>query len=94
MACFILRGVLAGHENDISHNDIKPGNILLTEKWIPKVADWGMDSNGGGTPLYMAPESRFRNGINFSARAADSWSAGIVLYELYERKLLFEEDVG
>ncbi len=44
IALGILRGVVAGHAVGIVHKDIKPSNIMLTNKFIPKVCDWGLSS--------------------------------------------------
>lgn len=36
------RGFKYSHENNLIHQDVKPGNILLTKNWEVKVADFGL----------------------------------------------------
>ena len=36
------RGLEYSHENGLIHQDVKPGNILLTKDWDAKVADFGL----------------------------------------------------
>ncbi|MBR5975696.1 MAG: serine/threonine protein kinase [Clostridiales bacterium] len=42
IAIQIARGLRYSHEKDLIHQDVKPGNILLTDKWEAKVADFGL----------------------------------------------------
>ena len=36
------RGLYYAHVNDIVHQDVKPGNILLSTEWDAKIADFGL----------------------------------------------------
>ncbi|VDM50344.1 unnamed protein product, partial [Toxocara canis] len=74
---------------NIAHMDLKPQNILLTNRQRPfiKISDFGLSqylkkdesaSSFRGSPLYMAPEIFSRQ--KYDSRV-DLWSAGVILYE-------------
>ncbi|KAL7826771.1 hypothetical protein AOLI_G00319800 [Acnodon oligacanthus] len=88
----ILEGVSYMHSKHIGHFDLKPENIMLSDKQAPnpdiKIIDFGMAhcfiqgeeyKSMGGTPQYIAPEI-----INFEplSTAADMWSIGVITYIL------------
>lgn len=58
----IMMGLQYLHDNFITHNDLKPSNILLTQDGTVKIADFGVSGCGRirmdscGTPSFMAPE--------------------------------------
>ena len=74
----------------ISHNDIKPENILykINEdgKITVKISDFGQVQKFGGTPGYASPE-------NFSEpllSKSDIWSFGKTLLYLYTTQEVFK----
>ncbi|KAM6228953.1 LOW QUALITY PROTEIN: death-associated protein kinase 2-like [Spheniscus humboldti] len=87
----ILRGVEYLHARRVAHFDLKPENIMLQEKDVPKpqikIIDFGLAQRleDGitfkslcGTPQYIAPEV-----INYEPLSLDDmWSIGVITYIL------------
>lgn len=79
----------------VLHRDIKPDNLILNDRGVLKIADFGIaklleqDANltmtGGltGTPLYMSPEQC--RGVELDFRS-DMWSLGASFYYLLSGK--------
>ena len=81
------------HDHDITHQDIKPDNILINSDGQYLIIDFGIStktrntlrktnqsSAGGGTPWYMSIESYGTETPNIHAR--DIWAFGATLYEI------------
>jgi len=97
IALGVARGLAYLHENCrdcIIHCDIKPENILLSESFVPKIADFGMAKLFGrdfsrvittirGTIGYLAPE--WISGVAITPKV-DVYAYGMVLLEIVSGK--------
>jgi len=95
----IVQGLKSAHEKNIIHRDIKPGNILITDKGEVKIIDFGLAKLAGvdltkttsskGTSAYMCPEQIRGHKVD---HRCDIWALGIVLYEMLTARLPFEAE--
>lgn len=87
----ICEGLRAAHERELIHQDLKPGNIMITVSGRVIILDFGLakrmrvdtvDREGRieGTPMYMSPEQISGQKLNYST---DLFSLGVTLYELF-----------
>src|SRR6476659_7681704 len=83
----IANAVDHAHRNNVIHRDLRPGNVLVSEKGLVKVADFGTSrvleiaAHGTtviGSPPYMAPE-QFHGKAVF---ASDVYSLGVTRYQM------------
>ena len=93
----LLEGLAFIHSYSIIHRDIKPGNVFITLDGVVKIGDLGVgklvsDSSPFantfiGTPHYVCPELCLGEQYSF---AADVWSLGVLLYELFTLEIPFQ----
>jgi len=93
-----LAGALeAAHGAGIVHRDVKPGNVMVTDRGA-KLADFGIASLQGdpqltstglviGSPAYMAPEQARGEA---SGPAADFWALGATMFYAVEGEPPFD----
>ncbi len=88
----VARALHYAHGEGVTHRDIKPHNLLLTARGVPKVVDFGLArvddgftvSQSGeiaGTFAYMSPEQAQAHASEIDHRT-DVFSLGSTLYEL------------
>ncbi len=101
--CQLTQGLEYLQSNRIVHKDIKPGNLLLDNSGILKIADFGVAEEldmfapddtitcSQGTPVFQPPEIAIGND-QFSGFKVDIWSSGVTLYNFVTGEYPFEGD--
>ena len=95
-----VSGLQEAHNNGVIHRDIKTANIMINDKGVVKIMDFGLAKVGAGVQLtkeqstlgtaaYMSPEQARGQEVD---HRSDIWSFGVVLYEMLTGTLPFKGD--
>jgi eukaryotic-like serine/threonine-protein kinase len=93
--CQMCNAVDHAHRQGVIHRDLRPGNVLVTDNGLVKVADFGTSrfleiaAHGTtviGSPRYMAPE-QFHGMAVF---ASDIYSLGVTMYQMLTGDLPYQ----
>ena len=95
------QGLGFAHEQGITHRDIKPGNIRITEEDRVKIMDFGIAKIASaesqltqtgttlGTPAYLSPEQLRGDPVD---QRSDIYSFGVLAFELLTFRRMFEAE--
>jgi tRNA A-37 threonylcarbamoyl transferase component Bud32 len=98
----VCRALEHAHKHNITHHDIKPGNIIVKRNNRAKVTDFGLanivsesieslsGAHGLGTLFYSAPE-KFRG--ERGDKRSDLYSLGVVMYQMLTGELPFDAKI-
>jgi len=95
MARQISLGIAAAHDEGVLHRDLKPGNVMIDDRGVVRITDFGLATTAAtvsgsvareGTPFYMSPEQLA--GADVTARS-DMYALGLVLFEVFTGRQAF-----